>query len=246
MHKITTLLITTYLLLLKSDALSLKSDRLPYGVNLKFSIKPSFRENFLSLIKENQRKTLELEPLSLQYTVGEDTENPNTFYIHEQFVGAKGLDAHRDMEHAADWAAFKKQEPFTEGGEPTLEFYYCEYQNEISKDEDIIKVPMDRSCYGVHVELFPKPELREEFLEVIKNNQKGSMETEPLCLQYVFGESTSEDNKFVFHEEYAGKDGGLEGFLEHQKSSHFAAWEEFASKDPFTKPPVVAFFRTIE
>lgn len=208
----------------------------PYLVNLKFSIKPSRRQDFLTLIKDNQRKTLELEPASLQYTVGEDIKAPNTFYIHEQFIGSEGFEAHRAMAHAGDWAAFKNSKPFVDGGEPILDFYFGNHKIE--------KVPV-RSAFGVHVEILIKPEVRAEFLEVIHNNQKGSLEKEPLCLQYVFGESASEENKFIFHEEYTGKDGGLEGFEAHKLTPHFKAWEDFVAKNPFTKPPVVDLFRTI-
>ena len=209
----------------------------PYAVNLKFSLKPSRRQDFLSLANRNQRKSLDLEPAALQYTVGEDIDSPNTFYIHEQFIGAEGFDAHQAMDHTADWTTFKNSDPFMEGGEPTFDFYFC--------DHDIEKVPI-RPAFGVHVELYPKPELLHEFLEVINNNQKGSVENEPLCLQYVYGESTAEENKFIYHEEYKGDDGGKQGFEAHKATPHFQAWEEFAGTDPFTKPPVVAFFRTIE
>ncbi len=210
-----------------------------YAVNLKFSIKPERREDFFSLIRDNQRKTLDLEPASLQYVVGEDIDSPNTFYIHEQFIGAEGFDAHRDMPHAGDWAKFKNSDPFTKGGEPTLDFYYDDGESSPQQ-----KIPI-RPAFGVHVELCIKPEVREEFLSVILNNQRGSNGEEPLCLQYVFGESTSEENKFVFHEEYDGEDGGKEGFDAHTKTKHFAKWEEFVEKDPFTKSPVVNFFRSI-
>ena len=218
-------------------AFSMSTPR-PYAVNLRFSLKPSRRQDFLSLAKENQRKSLDLEPAALQYTVGEDIDTPNTFYIHEQFIGAEGFDAHRAMDHAADWDTFKNSDPFTDEGTPVIDFYFCNH--------DIEKVPI-RPAFGVHVELYPKPEVLQQFLEVIKYNQKGSVEDEPLCLQYVFGESTVEKNKFIYHEEYKGADGGKEGFEAHQISPHFKAWEDFAgTEDPFTKPPVVAFFRTIE
>lgn len=224
---------------------SLSSSKKPYGVNLKFKIKQSRRKDFLTLIKDNQRKTLDLEPASLQYIVGEDVSDPNTFYIHEQFVGSDGFDAHRDMDHAADWDTFKNSNPFEgNGGEPTFTFYYG--------DHAIEKVPI-RNAYCVHVELCIKPELRHEFLSVIENNQRGSTQDEPLCLQYVYGEDVSTANKFIFHEEYQGK----EGFDAHCSSPHFAKWEEFVNKysgdsdatddedGPFTVPPVVHFFETI-
>ena len=223
--------------LVLSHAFSMSTPSRPYAVNLKFSVKPARRQDFLSLIKQNQRKSLDLEPAALQYTVGEDIETPNCFYIHEQFIGVEGFDAHREMEHAADWAAFKNSDPFSEGGEPIIDFYYC--------DHEIEKVPV-RAAFGLHVQLCIKPEMMSEFLKVIKNNQRGCVEDEPLCLQYIYGESTAEENKFVFHEEYEGGDAGKEGFEAHTVAPHFGVWEEFAGKDPFTKPPIVEFFRTLE
>merc|ERR1712012_131865 len=62
-----------------------------YAVNLKFSVKPERRQDFISLIQDNQKKTLNLEPAALQYVVGEDVDSPNTFYLHEEFIGAEGF-----------------------------------------------------------------------------------------------------------------------------------------------------------
>jgi quinol monooxygenase YgiN len=217
----------------------------PYAVNAKFTIKPERRKDFLSLIKDNQEKTLELEPAALQYVVGEDVDSPNTFHIHEEFMDSEGFDAHRAMPHAGDWAAFKNSDPFCEGGEVILDFYHAYGDDDEKEDSSIVieKVPI-RPAFCVHVELCIKPEIREEFLEVIKNNQKGS-NNEELCLQYMFGESTSEENKFVFHEEYTGKDDGRDRLEAHTKAPHFEVWEKFVEKDPFTKTPVVNFFKTL-
>ena len=61
----------------------------------------------------------------------------------------------------------------------------------------------------------------------------------------MYGEDVSTPNKFIFHEEYLGK----EGFDAHCSSPHFAKWEEFVNTygddGPFTVPPVVDFFQTI-
>ena len=215
--------------------MSVSNIKKPFGVNLKCSVKPERREDFLSLVRENQKKTLETEPAALQYVVGEDIDNLNTFYIHEQFIGEEGFLAHRSTDHAADWANFKKTDPFTKEGQPTFDCFYG--------DHDIENIPI-RPCFGVHVELFVKPSIREEFIEVIKNNQSGRIQ-EPLCLQYVYGESEDESNKFIFHEEYEGKDDGKEGFDAHTTTPHFDVWEKFTEKDPFTKTPVVSFFKTL-
>ena len=103
--------------------------------------------------------------------------------------------------------------------------------------------------------MFPKSQVRDEFLTVIKNNKKGTDTTEPLALQYTFGESTSGGiaglpdgipNTFHFHEQYMGDNHGKEGFEAHQQAPHFADWETFVGTDPFTKPPEVFLFKILE
>jgi len=215
--------------------MSSKSSTKPYGVNLKCSVKPDRREEFLSITKETQRKALETD-FTLQYTYGEDVDTPNTFHIHKQFVGEEGLVAHRKTDHGCAWEAFSNSDPFATNGQPAVDFFYGEH--------DVENVPI-RSCFGVQVELCIKANLIDEFLDVIRNNQRGSTNDETLCLQYVWGESTVEKNTFVFHEEYMGDDGGKEGFDAHTQTPHFEKWEEFTEKDPFSRPPVVNFFKTI-
>ena len=228
-----------------------KTSNAIYAVNLKLTIKDSRRNDFLTLIQQNQQKTLSLEPAALQYVVGEDIKNKNTFYLHEEFIGEDGFDQHRTMPHNADWAAFKDSNPFTEDGNPTLDFYYVDskYDDVQKEKEELSKVPI-QPAYCVHVELYIKPELRDQFIDVIHNNQRGSYDKqlEPLCLQYSFGESTATECKFVFHEQYTDTNGGNDddGFVAHTKSPHFKVWEDFVEEyDPFTRPPVVDFFKTI-
>ena len=92
--------------------------------------------------------------------------------------------------------------------------------------------------FCLNVKLCIKPERRVEFIECIQNNQKGTLQTEPLAIEYVWGEDTSEPHTFHFFEKYEGR----QGFEAHQSTPHFAAWEEFASTEPFTSPPVVQFY----
>lgn len=91
--------------------------------------------------------------------------------------------------------------------------------------------------FCLNVNLFVKHERREEFIEIIQQNQRGAR-TEPLCRLYVWGASLDDPNVFFFHEEYAG----MEGFLYHKTTDHFAAWERFAGSNPFSKPPEIFFF----
>jgi quinol monooxygenase YgiN len=104
----------------------------------------------------------------------------------------------------------------------------------------------EEAPFCLNVDLFPKAEIRNEFLQVIANNKQGSDQDEPLCLQYVYGESVDKPDTFHFHEQYSGANGGKEGFDAHTQAPHFAAWEAFASTgEPFTQPPVVYFFKAL-
>jgi quinol monooxygenase YgiN len=196
-------------------------------------VKESRRHDFLSLIQENQIRTLKDEPEALQYVIGEDVEEPNVFYIHEQFLTSQSFVVHRNTPHNAKWQTFKASDPFEK--DPVTNFYNGTHQPAI--------VPI-RDAYCLNVQLCIDPKFRDDFLSVIANNAQGSNQ-EPLCLQYVWGEDCSEPNTFHFHEQYTGSEDGKEGFLMHTKMEHFYLWEKFASQNPFTKPPLVYFYKTL-
>jgi quinol monooxygenase YgiN len=103
--------------------------------------------------------------------------------------------------------------------------------NQIARSQPIV---------ALNVILRIKPEAREQFLEVILNNQRGTMDKtlEPLALEYTFGEDGNEPNTFHFHEKYMGEN-GIEA---HNAAPHFMVWEKFAQTDPFTAPPEVYKF----
>ena len=198
----------------------------PLCINMKYSIKPECRDDFLSMILQQQKETLSKET-TLQYVVGEDVSTPNTFYIHQQYSGD---DAHTPKEVNSDWFT-------TNDDQPIIEYYYSHHTPQ--------HIPI-RSAYCVHVELYINPSVLTEFTSVIQNNSFGSNNNEPLCLQYVYGESTTTPHKFIFHEEYTGDNDGKEGFDAHANAPHFKVWEEFAAKENvFTKDPVVHFFKSI-
>ena len=94
--------------------------------------------------------------------------------------------------------------------------------------------------YCLNVKLDVDPTKREEFLDCINNNQKGTLSNEPLSLKYTWGEDESNPNVFHFHEEYIGR----EGFEEHTKAPHFAIWQKYAdqSPSPFVTAPEVVFY----
>lgn len=100
---------------------------------------------------------------------------------------------------------------------------------------------MKKFCLNVN--LYVKPERREEFLKTIAINSAGTLSNEPLNISYTWGESTTEKNTFHFQEQFKGE----EGFLAHTNAPHFATWKAFADAEdtPFSKPPVVFFFETL-
>jgi quinol monooxygenase YgiN len=205
----------------------------PIALNVKVSVKPERRAEFLEVITNDAKQTIAVEPGALQFALGEDVDEPNVFYFHEQYKTIGDVDFHKATPHFKEWNDFCATDPFVIP--PVVHIFQCSHE--------AVKVPM-RPAFCLNVELCVQPELREEFLAVILNNQKGSQGDEPLCLQYDFGESLDTPNHFYFHEQYTGADAGKEGFDAHKAAPHFAAWEVFAATNPFTKEPVVSFFRT--
>lgn len=215
----------------------------PFLLNIKCKVKPEKREAWLAAILDDQTCTRRDEPGNLQFIVGEDTDSPNTFYLHEEFLDEKAFLLHTKSPHFARYDEFcQSQKPWTDDGEPELLFYRPLGEVDWSEKRKIAKP----SAFCLNVNLYPKPEVREAFLEVIAQNKKGTDEQEDLALQYTWGESTTDSNCFHFHEQYTGENGGREGFEAHTKAPHFAAWEDFVGTDPFVKPPEVYFFRSIE
>lgn len=201
----------------------------PIALNVKVAVKPDRRAEFLTVIQNDAEQTAKTEPGALQFTLGEDTETANTFYFHEQYKDMPAFEAHQKTPHWIQWNEFCQTDPFT--ADPIVDIYQCNHAPE--------KVPA-RTAYCLNVELCIQPDVREEFLATIAQNQQGSHK-EPLCLQYDFGESVDTPGSFYFHEEYKGK----EGFDAHASAPHFKVWETFAATDPFTKPPVVSFYQTM-
>ena len=55
--------------------------------------------------------------------------------------------------------------------------------------------------YCLNVQLCVKPEVRAQFLECIKANQRGTLTKEPLAKTYIFGEDEKTPNTFHFFEQ---------------------------------------------
>ena len=74
--------------------------------------------------------------------------------------------------------------------------------------------------YCINVKLFLKAERVEDFLKIIADDKKATIETEPTCKQFQVGKSTTEENVYYLHEEYDDK----AAFESHTKTAHFASW----------------------
>jgi autoinducer 2-degrading protein len=207
---------------------------LPFALNIQLNVAPERRDEFMKIIKYDGAQTLATEQGALQFVVGEDAETPNRFFLHELYKSKEDYEMHQKTDHFKAFAKFSETDPWV--AEPAIVFFEGTHEP--------VHIPY-RPAFCLNVKLCIKKEVREEFLRVIENNQKGSRK-EPLCLQYDYGESSSEPNTFYFHEEYKGANDGKEGFDAHAAAPHFAVWEEFATTaDPFTSPPVVNFFKAL-
>mmetsp|Transcript_5650 Transcript_5650/g.8187 ORF Transcript_5650/g.8187 Transcript_5650/m.8187 type:complete len:256 (+) Transcript_5650:58-825(+) len=228
----------------------------PYYVlalNAKCRVKPEQREAWIAAIQENQLCTRRDEPGNLQFVVGQDVDDENTFYLHEEFQNIAAFQDHCASPHFCRYDEFcnksKKKAPLD--GDLELVFYH---PRDDEPNEHIQKRPIHKNAFGLSVNLYPKASVRDEFLTVISNNKEGTDTTEDLALQYTYGESATvegfgaegAENTFHFHEQYAGENHGKEGFEAHTSAPHFSAWEEFVGTDPFEKDPEVFFYRILE
>lgn len=59
-------------------------------MNVRLTVKPERREEFLREIAADQRGTMRDEPLARRMLVGEDEAAPNTFHLHEQARTRRG------------------------------------------------------------------------------------------------------------------------------------------------------------
>ena len=179
---------------------------------------------------DNQAGTLSNEPLAVTYLYGEDTETPNVFHFHEQYVGQAGFEAHRQSAHFAEWEVFASSNPFT--GPPEVFFFEA-------TDGRSSASPLGGDLFCVNVRCHVKPERRADFLTEISADQRGTLTSEPLAKAMLVGEDTSNTNVFHFHEEFYC---GREGFKAHTASPHFQPWQCFVDSQPFVEGLDVRFY----
>lgn len=205
----------------------------PFAINVAFRVKPERKEDFIRVMQNNLRRTLDSEPNALQFVLGQDVDDVNAFYLHEEYkTRADHVDPHSKSSHYAECMAFFDTAPFI--APPVADEFALLHDGPREKIQNSAAV-----C--LNVELRINPAAREEFLGVIRQNKAGS-DAEPLCRQYSWGESVRERNVFHFHEQYAGE----AGLAAHNTAEHFAVWEKFAEKEGvFARPPVVQKYRVL-
>eukprot|EP00567_Pseudictyota_dubia_P005186 CAMPEP_0197457168 /NCGR_PEP_ID=MMETSP1175-20131217/45295_1 /TAXON_ID=1003142 /ORGANISM="Triceratium dubium, Strain CCMP147" /LENGTH=212 /DNA_ID=CAMNT_0042991441 /DNA_START=116 /DNA_END=754 /DNA_ORIENTATION=+ len=208
----------------------------PFAVNAKFSILPERREEFIKIIKEDQKQTLATESGARRFVVGEDAKESNTFYLHEEYISEEAFEAHSKTPHYPAWDNFAKSNPWAKGGELVAGFYHCTH--EIGSKEEA------RAGYCLNAKLSIKPEQREEFLKTIKEGQKLTLSDEPGSIQFVVGEDKDSSNTFYLFEHYESE----EAFHAHTKAPHIALWEGLVESKPWSEggEPVAGFYKTLE
>jgi len=194
----------------------------PFGINAAFHVQPTRRDEFLNVLKNTI-----LEP-AMQLVVGQDVDDPNKFYLHEEFR-SRTDNPNVKTTYLDGIVTFLETEAFKS--------FPISNEFDLQHEGHVEKATNAKGALCLNVELCVKPEVREEFLDVIRNNKAGS-DAEPLCMQYSWGEDIYDPNKFHFHEQYVNED----GLLAHFQGDHFKVWEEFASGEPFTRPPRVEKF----
>lgn len=75
-----------------------------FCVNAQLCVKPEMRNEFLNILANlKHHADQDDEPLCMQFSYGESIHTPNTFHVHEQYIGAhgglEGFQAHEASSH---------------------------------------------------------------------------------------------------------------------------------------------------
>ena len=142
------------------------------ALNVKVSVKPERRQDFLAVIQKDAEQTLLTEPGALQFTVGEDVEKENVFYFHEQYKTMEDVAFHKSTSHFLEWTEFQKTDPFSEP--LVVDIFQCNDRGNKIGDESTEEtattapiVPTKQPVFCLNVQLCIQPQVRDEFLQVI-------------------------------------------------------------------------------
>ena len=179
----------------------------------------------------------------MQYLIMRDVNDPNRYHVHEEYSDREAFMEHLETQHFAKWNQFIQDfDPFQEVIQVNQYIARAEKQPVTRETRSFSDDVREKYC--VSVNLYPKEDCIEEFLNVINANKLGTDTTESNALQYTYGENYAREqrkNTYHFFEVYNTE----QGFKEHASMPHFLDWENFAETDPFTKPPDVFFARVI-
>lgn len=92
--------------------------------------------------------------------------------------------------------------------------------------------------FCVNLKCKVKGSRRNDFMEVIKNNQIQTLKDEPDALQFIVGEDAEKANAFYIHKQFKS----AEAFAFHRNTPHGANWQKFKASDPFEEDPIANFY----
>src|SRR4051794_23471583 len=76
------------------DVSSVTEEVTMYHVLTQTDVPPANRQDYVALVHELARDSLQTEPGTLVYDVIQDEENPNRFYVSESYTDKASFDAH--------------------------------------------------------------------------------------------------------------------------------------------------------
>jgi quinol monooxygenase YgiN len=203
--------------------------RVVVATNNKVVVKPDRRDEFIAVLQQVQKSSLQDEPGILCYAWGHDVNDRNSFYFHEQYRTLQDYEKHKTSPHYETLMEFAKTDPLVS---LTIKQFEGTHEPKAHGSDDLVN-----PSFRLNVESFLKPEFREEFLQLMKTHQASSF-AELGCVQFDWGESMTEPNTFYMHEQYKTK----VDYDFHETTPHFAKFGMFNAKDPYTKPQVVDYF----
>mmetsp|Transcript_25603 Transcript_25603/g.32272 ORF Transcript_25603/g.32272 Transcript_25603/m.32272 type:complete len:179 (+) Transcript_25603:151-687(+) len=88
--------------------------------------------------------------------------------------------------------------------------------------------------FALNGKIVVKEERRDEFINVIANDQKQTLLLEPGALAFVVGRDFADPNTFYLHEQYKS----YAAFEYHMSTEHFAKFAAFEDSDPYKNTTV--------
>jgi hypothetical protein len=129
-------------------------------------------------------RTMDQEPHALQFVLGQDVDNDNVYYLHEEYASRTDhADTHSKTDHYKDCMEFFATEPFTE---PLQADKFALLHDAPSEKIIPSSLSLSSGIFCVNAQLCVKSELRDEFLLILDNLKQHAddPDNEPLCIQF--------------------------------------------------------------